>query len=296
MSYDDDYYREEALFEEAVEAVYPEHFERAVIEFTTDRLQSFYLAHRDVALAPLSALSKARSLLLGSHLEAALVFAAVAVEVGLRAAILRPITYGLAHNEDLAAAVAEVLMKTRALVTLRTLSLRILAEHGGIDLDRDRRPRATRSLWGEMMWLQVERNKVLHDAVSVPSGNAEDAVAIATHFLEVVFPAVLRWLELTLDPGHLILRDPGRRFPEHNYRLDEAGRLYGRWAGGQYMLRDEGRIFEGSADTGFYVSGDHLYGPARQPLWLKACEELKARSHRAIATSQSCSWTAGRSD
>src|SRR5262245_31974243 len=103
MSYDEYDAQTDAPWGAASEALYPEHFERAVAEFTSERLQSFYLAHRDVARAPLGALSKARGLL-GNHPEAALVFAAIAVEVGLRAAVLRPITYGLVHNEDLAAA------------------------------------------------------------------------------------------------------------------------------------------------------------------------------------------------
>ena len=51
MSYDEDDAQWDAWWEHASEELYAEHFERAVEEFTTDRLQSFYMAHRDVARA-----------------------------------------------------------------------------------------------------------------------------------------------------------------------------------------------------------------------------------------------------
>jgi len=277
MSYDDYDAQQDALWEQASEALYPEHFERAVAEFTSDRLQSFYMAHRDVALAPLDALSKARALL-PDHPEAALVFAAVAVEIGLRAAVLRPITYGLVHDEDIAGVVAEVLMTTRPpLDRLRELSLRILAAHGGIALESDRRPGATEALWPEMGWLQKERNKVLHLAIPVASESAKKAVAIAAQFLEVVFPKLLARLELNLGPDGLVSYDTGCRIPfERPYRLDGDGRVYGPCASGQYVFRDDGRLFEGSSDTGFYVSGGHLCGPRRSPPWVDARGELGA--------------------
>src|SRR5947199_8789180 len=143
MSYDESDAQWDAMWDAASEALYPEHFERAVAEFTTDRLQSFFMAHRDVAGAPFGALTKARALL-PTPPVAALVFAAIAVEVGLRAAVLRPITHGLVHSEDLADAVTELFMDNRpSLAALRTLSVRILAEHGGVDLDKDRRPGGT---------------------------------------------------------------------------------------------------------------------------------------------------------
>ena len=63
MSYDESDAQWDAMMDAASEALYPEHAERAISEFTTERLQSFYMANRDVARPPFATLAKARALL-----------------------------------------------------------------------------------------------------------------------------------------------------------------------------------------------------------------------------------------
>ncbi len=285
MSYDESDAQSDAMLEAASKALYPEHFERAIQEFTSERLQRFYMANRAVARAPLGALSKARALL-PEHPEAAFVFAAIAAEVGLRHAVLRPITHGLVHNEDLADAVAELLTETRpspSLTTLQKLSSRILDEYGGIDLEKDRRPGVAESLWSEMKGLNTLRNAVLHEAAPIDLGTAKRAVAIAAHFLEELFPDVLTRLELHLGPDGLVSCDTGHTWPlRGKYRL-EGGRLYGSFAGGQYFVRDDGRLFQGSVETGFYVANGRLYGPERRPPWVQTRAALAAQLETARA-------------
>ena len=74
---------DESRIEQQMEELYQEHKEYAIEEFTIDRLQSFYLAHSTIAQPPLWALAEARDLL-AEHPSAAQVFAAVAIEVGLK--------------------------------------------------------------------------------------------------------------------------------------------------------------------------------------------------------------------
>jgi hypothetical protein len=275
------------MMEAASAALYPEHYDQAVAEFTSERLRSFYMANRDLSQAPRKALAQARSLV-PDHPNAALLLAAVAMEVGLRETILRPVIHGLVHNEALADTVAELVMEMRpTLDRLRQISVRIVAEHGGIDLDNERRPNATQAIWPEMKLLQRRRNKLLHAAVPVSVTDAEDGIAVAAYVLETALPHLLDRLDLNLsDASCLVSRDTGWRLPLGRQYTTEGGRIHGPFAAGQYRVRDDGRIFDELADTGYYVVGNRLYGPTRQTPWegtgarvsalLKAAREFSA--------------------
>src|SRR5579859_5601034 len=63
-------------------------------QFTSERLQSYYLANPNVAERALTALQEAR-VLKGPHPSAALIFAAIAIEVGLKDTLLKPILHGM---------------------------------------------------------------------------------------------------------------------------------------------------------------------------------------------------------
>jgi hypothetical protein len=76
-----------------------------ISQFTSERLQSFYLANPTVAAPALNALGEARALKL-DHPSAALVFAAIGIEVGLKTTLLRPILHGMVSIDSAAALVA----------------------------------------------------------------------------------------------------------------------------------------------------------------------------------------------
>src|SRR5260370_38191101 len=67
-------------------------------QFTTERLQSFYIDNPAVAMPALEALTEARALV-NAHPSAALVFAVTAADVGLKTTLLKPILHGLVHAD-----------------------------------------------------------------------------------------------------------------------------------------------------------------------------------------------------
>ena len=105
------YGHEDAARDEAYESLsrelYPEHREQAISEFIAERLRSYYALHPDVTTPGVRAYKEAKALLVGGHFSAALVFASSATEIFLKAALLRPIVYGLVHSEALAQAVVD---------------------------------------------------------------------------------------------------------------------------------------------------------------------------------------------
>ena len=96
----------EARFEEWLEELYNEHAEIAIEEFTSDRLMSYYLKSPKIIHAPRLALVEGRTLL-NTHPRAAFILASMAVEMGLRELILRPIVYGLVISESTASVMSQ---------------------------------------------------------------------------------------------------------------------------------------------------------------------------------------------
>jgi hypothetical protein len=176
---------------------------REVIEqFTSERLQSYYIANPRVAQRAAWALSEARSLLT-AHPEASLVCAVSAAEVGLKSGLLKPILHGLVHDEAMAMIIAELVPEQRN-DKCQNVLFGILKEYGGLDLRVFKRPGIAQTLWEEMQDTQKLRNSVVHQARAVAPTDARKAIEIAAVVIETLFAAVISKLGLQTDP-HLEL-------------------------------------------------------------------------------------------
>jgi hypothetical protein len=168
-----------------------------VERFASERLQSFYLANPDLAECALGALEEARALRV-EHTSAALVFAAIAVEVGLKTALLKPILHGLVHTDSAAALVAG-LVPERHNDDFKKVLFGILKEVGGVDLPAYKRRGSTQILWDEMRAIRALRNQVMHGAGKVSLADAERAIGVASTVVEELFPRVIAALGLKTD-------------------------------------------------------------------------------------------------
>ena len=173
-----------------------------VTQFTMDRLQSYYIQNPQVAVRARWALDQARSLL-PDHPEASLVFAAAAVEVGLKSGLLKPILHGLVHDEGMAAIIADLIPQQRNR-QFRELLFGILTNYGGVDITAHKRDGINKTLWEEMSEVQERRNRVAHRAESVDVAEATLAVEIGGIIVETLFPAVIGNLGLKTDDNLLV--------------------------------------------------------------------------------------------
>ena len=105
MSYDPYDADQEEWYRHIAAEFYEEHKEQAIGEFVTERLRSYYLANPDVTVAALR-MYKEGTVLENTSATAAVVFFASATELAVKSALLKPVVYGLVHNEPLAAFVA----------------------------------------------------------------------------------------------------------------------------------------------------------------------------------------------
>jgi hypothetical protein len=166
-------------------------------QFTFERLQSFYLANPNVAERAFSALQEARALN-RLHPSAALIFAAVAIEVGLKDTLLKPILHGMV-SIDSAAALVAALVPDQHNDRFKKVLFGILKEVGGVDLPSFKRPGSNQALWEEIAKVRNQRNEIMHSASQVASGEAENSIQIASTVLEVLFPKVITELSLETD-------------------------------------------------------------------------------------------------
>lgn len=186
---------DEARYEQWMDELYEEHREQAIEEFTTERMQSFYVGNPVVAAASTRSLNEARNLL-SQHPTAAHIFAAIAIELGLKVTMLKPVVYGLVHSESVAGIIADLVIQQSGKKEFRDLLFRILSEYGGVDLTKFKRAKVPKPLWEEVQEIQRRRNMIIHRGEIVNDSEAKQAIDVASAILEDLFPSVIQNLGL----------------------------------------------------------------------------------------------------
>jgi hypothetical protein len=190
--------------------LYAEHYEQAVKDFTTDRLQSYFLGHAEMAKDAVVMMETATQLKEQQHAIPALIFATSAAEITIKHLLVKPILNGLVHNE----AVADVVMGLTPTQTgseaFKGLLFGILKKVASIDLATHRRRTSSITLWDEWKQLQKARNNLVHDGVQPPEAILAIFEPVAVEFLNVIFPAVVKNLGLDLT-GYLLIVPAGQQ-------------------------------------------------------------------------------------
>jgi hypothetical protein len=189
--------------EDHAEELYRQHYADAIKEFTAQRLQSYYLRHPDMAKTAIGMIEEASALGKG-HPNAALLFAASAVEITIKHLLVKPIVNGLVHNE----AVADLVMATVPAQTgsdgFKSLLFGVLRKVADVDLATYKRPGTRETLWDEWKQLQRDRNHLIHEGASPSIEAIASFEAVAFEFLNVLFPRVLGTLGLKVS-GYLLI-------------------------------------------------------------------------------------------
>ena len=183
------------------EELYRQHSEAAIKEFTTGRLQSYYVTHPDLAQPAVKSLAYAE-VLVPKYPSAALVFATTAVELAIKGILLQPIVYGLVHTEAMAAFIMEPYTDHSGARRFHRLLFGILNQFGEVNLKTFKRAGSAKTLWDEFTEVQDARNAVIHSFKNVEPSCADLGIAVARTLLNNIFPQVLTKLDLHLhDPG-----------------------------------------------------------------------------------------------
>lgn len=105
MSYDEFDAARDEMYDQIGRELYPDHKAQAIGEFTSERLRSFYVANPGVMQPAVDAIQEGKRLTQNGHHSAALVFFVSAIEILLKATLLKPVVHGLVHSEGLANAI-----------------------------------------------------------------------------------------------------------------------------------------------------------------------------------------------
>jgi hypothetical protein len=173
----------------------------AIASFQDGRLQSYFVASPMLIEPAVRQLTAGRMFAAQSQANAAVVFAASAVEVGLKQGLFRPIVYGLVHSARAAVIIAELSLGHMAIDRFKSLLLDILAGYVGSDLREYMHPGAAKTLWEEIKDSQESRNAILHRGEQRFPADAAVALRSAGAVVETLFPAVVHAIGLHLHGG-----------------------------------------------------------------------------------------------
>lgn len=170
----------------------------AIEEFRSERLRSYYLAHPALAVPAFEMFNEAMAVLSASK-SAALVLGVTSIEVGLKVTLLKPVVFGLVHNESVADLVSDLVTKQNGFDRFMPLLARVVAEYGGIDVGTLRMEDHSKTIWEEIALLQKRRNAVVHQAAKATLDDATLAMQVAGYVLGMFFPSVLKGFGLALN-------------------------------------------------------------------------------------------------
>lgn len=186
------------MYERLSEELYPQHRDQAVSEFTSERLRSYYIANPGVMLPAVNAIHEGQCLLQGGHNAAALIFFVTAIEVLLKATLLKPVVHGLVYNEGLANVIVEQALGQTGFSRYTGLLAKLFTELLDMDVTAIKIAGAASSLLDECTALQRERNAVVHQGAIITEELAQRGRRVAVAVLDLVVQPMLSQLDLLI--------------------------------------------------------------------------------------------------
>jgi len=198
MSYDPSDAVQDEFYNAIARELYPEHKAQAIGEFTSERLRSFYQANPTVMRPAVDSIQEGKRLNAEGHSSAGLVFFVTAIELLLKATVLKPVIHGLVHSEALAEVVVEQTLGQSGFDRYTKLLSRLYLEFVGVDITSIARPGANQNLLSECTSLQTMRNKIIHQGATCTLEQAELASSVAVAVYEKIVTPLLLALGLTV--------------------------------------------------------------------------------------------------
>lgn len=199
MSYDEHDAAMDEFYEQISRELYPEHKLQAIDEFTAERLRSFYVKHPDVMRPAIDALQEGKALREMKRYSPAVVFFMTAIELLLKATLLKPVVYGLVHHEALADIIVKNALGQTGFDRYEGLLSNLFSTLAKMDIKEITRNRSTTKLLTECTHLQKLRNNIIHQGVRCTDTEAETAFLVSVAVYELIVVPMLYALGLTVQ-------------------------------------------------------------------------------------------------
>lgn len=207
MSYNEQDAAFDEMYEQIGRELYPDHKAQAISEFTTERLLSFYIEHPRVMCPAVDALQEGKRLNEEKHYSAAVVFFVTAIELLLKATILKPVVHGLIHNEGLSNIVVEHTLGQPGFGRYVKLLELLFFQIAKIDIKSIARVGTKETLLNECATLQNIRNLIIHQGKPCASDSSKKGLDVAVAVFELIVRPLLFKLGLTvIEEGEIQLR------------------------------------------------------------------------------------------
>ncbi|MDX8379091.1 MAG: hypothetical protein R8K48_03470 [Gallionella sp.] len=191
MSYDENDAAMDAFYDDIREQIHTE----IISEFKTERLQSYFLSSPNIAKPAYLALEDALSLQKNGYSSAAFLFAVIAIEVAMKAVILKPIVHGLVHNLPTSSLISDIVVKN-GFDRIKNLLFGTLKSIVNVDLHSLCRLGSNENLWSEIIKFQKKRDFIVHRAEMPSEAETALAIKVAKEVLDNLLPQVITALGL----------------------------------------------------------------------------------------------------
>lgn len=208
MSYDEHDAAMDDMYSRISEEIYPEHRERAIEEFTTERFHAYYKQHSFVMRPAVNMKCEADGLSESGHFSAAVVFYTTAVEILLKATILKPVILGLIHNENLADVIVKHALAGTGFDRYSRLLSQLFDELASMQLNSIARENG-KPLLQECAELQELRNGVIHRGEIRTVDEAVFGKAVANAVFHLLVGPMLSAIGLSVVEGGEIRETTG---------------------------------------------------------------------------------------
>lgn len=198
MSYDPLDAARDEMYDQIGRELYPEHKAQAIGEFTAERLRSFYVANPGVMRPAVDAIQEGKRLAENGHSSAAVVFFVTAIEILLKATLLKPVVHGLVHSEGLANIIVEQALGQPGFDRYSNLLSQLFSELAGMDIRAITRKDTNERLLTECTTLQKLRNQIIHQGANCEPSQADHAKKVAVAVYELVVHPMLAYLGLVV--------------------------------------------------------------------------------------------------
>lgn len=198
MTYDETDAAIDEMYEQIGRELYPDHKVQAIIEFTAERLRSFYTANPRVMRPAVDALQEGKQLNEAKHYAAAMVFFVTAIELLLKATVLKPVVHGLIHNEGLANIVVQHALGQTGFDRYETLLSQLFSEIAGMELKSIIRVGTKKTLLSECAELQKLRNLIIHQGATCSPEQAKLGLDVSVAVYELIVAPMIFKLGLTV--------------------------------------------------------------------------------------------------
>ena len=205
MSYDKSDAAQDEFYDALRRELHEELKEEAIAAFTADRLKSFYVHRPDVMRPAVDAIQEGNWQQSNQRHSAALIFHVSAIELLLKATLLKPVIYGLVHNDALAEVVVKHTLGQTGFDRYNGLLAELFVTLAKVDLNNIERHGQSKKLLDECSALQSLRNKVIHQGATSTAGEAETARLVAVAVFDMIVQPMLHSLGLTvIEKGEII--------------------------------------------------------------------------------------------